>query len=157
MRTHIDYLVLGPFLLEKAAQPEWKETGRLATGVSARLTPAEGRKFGLLVGGAFLVLAAIFWRGSHSTLAWIAGCLGGGLVVGGALAPGRLGPVYAAWMALALAISKITTPVFMGIMFFLVSPPPASWPGWSATGRLSRVRTPTRTGRADRPGRGGVT
>ena len=95
----------------------------MATGVSARLTPAEGRKFGLLVGGAFLVLAAIFWCGSDSTLAWIAACLGGGLVVGGALAPGRLGPVYAAWMALALAISKITTPVFMGIMFFLVITP----------------------------------
>ena len=26
MRTHIDYLVLGEFLLDKAAQPAWKET-----------------------------------------------------------------------------------------------------------------------------------
>jgi carbamoyltransferase len=26
MRTHIDYLVLGTFLLEKSQQPEWKET-----------------------------------------------------------------------------------------------------------------------------------
>jgi carbamoyltransferase len=26
MRTDIDYLVLGPFVLEKAAQPPWKET-----------------------------------------------------------------------------------------------------------------------------------
>jgi len=26
MRTHIDYLVLGPYLLEKSTQPEWKET-----------------------------------------------------------------------------------------------------------------------------------
>ncbi len=26
MRTHIDYLALGPFLLAKRAQPEWKET-----------------------------------------------------------------------------------------------------------------------------------
>jgi carbamoyltransferase len=26
MRTHIDHLVLGPFLLDKAMQPEWKET-----------------------------------------------------------------------------------------------------------------------------------
>jgi len=26
MRTHIDHLVLGPFLLAKGAQPEWKET-----------------------------------------------------------------------------------------------------------------------------------
>ena len=26
MRTHIDHLLLYPFLLDKAAQPEWKET-----------------------------------------------------------------------------------------------------------------------------------
>jgi carbamoyltransferase len=26
MRTHLDYLVLGPFLLEKTRQPEWKES-----------------------------------------------------------------------------------------------------------------------------------
>ena len=26
MRTHIDHLVLGPFLLDKAGQPDWKET-----------------------------------------------------------------------------------------------------------------------------------
>lgn len=26
MRTHLDYLALGPFLLEKQGQPEWKET-----------------------------------------------------------------------------------------------------------------------------------
>ena len=28
MRTHIDYLVLGQFLLEKTGQPEWKEEGK---------------------------------------------------------------------------------------------------------------------------------
>ena len=27
MRTQIDYLVLGPFLLDKKTQPEWKEEG----------------------------------------------------------------------------------------------------------------------------------
>jgi len=27
MRTHLDYLVLGPYLLAKGDQPEWKETG----------------------------------------------------------------------------------------------------------------------------------
>jgi carbamoyltransferase len=26
MRTHIDYLVMGPFLVGKSAQPEWKES-----------------------------------------------------------------------------------------------------------------------------------
>jgi hypothetical protein len=95
----------------------------LATGIPARLTPAEGRKFGLLVGGAFLLLAAILWRGSHGALAWIAGLVGAGLVLGGGLAPSRLGPVYRAWMAVALAISKVTTPIFMGIIYFLVITP----------------------------------
>ena len=27
MRTHIDHLVLGPFLLAKTRQPEWRESG----------------------------------------------------------------------------------------------------------------------------------
>ena len=57
MRTHIDYLVLGPFLLDKAAQPAWKETEAMAAGIPARLTAAQGRRFGLTVGGAFLVFA----------------------------------------------------------------------------------------------------
>jgi carbamoyltransferase len=26
MRTHIDHLVLGPFLLDKTKQPNWQET-----------------------------------------------------------------------------------------------------------------------------------
>lgn len=95
----------------------------MATGVPARLTPSEGRRFGLLVGGAFLVLAALFWRASHPTAAWVTAVPGAGLVVAGVLAPGRLGPVYRGWMALALAISKVTTPIFMGIIFFLVITP----------------------------------
>jgi saxitoxin biosynthesis operon SxtJ-like protein len=44
--------------------------------------------------------------------------LGIALVVAGAVAPGRLRPVYGAWMAMALAISKVTTPVLMGIVYF---------------------------------------
>lgn len=44
--------------------------------------------------------------------------LGGALVLGGLLIPGRMGPVHARWMALALVISKVTTPVFMGLIYF---------------------------------------
>lgn len=95
----------------------------MARGVSARLTPGEGRKFGLLVGGAFLVLGVLFWRRTHYTGAWVALALASGLIVGGLAAPSRLGPIYRAWMGLAKAISKVTTPVFMGAMFFLVLTP----------------------------------
>ena len=31
MRTHIDYLVLGPFLLDKATQPVWQESAQWQT------------------------------------------------------------------------------------------------------------------------------
>jgi hypothetical protein len=100
----------------------------LERAVSARLSPTEGRKFGLLVGGAFLVLGALLWRRSHVVGASVVLLLGGALITAGLAAPTRLGPVYRAWMALAGAISKLTTPVFMGAIFFLVITP-AGWLG----------------------------
>ena len=95
----------------------------MAQGIPARLTPAEGRKFALTVGAAFLVLAAIFWWRERQTLMIFAGSLGGALAVAGLVAPGKLGPVYRAWMRLALLISKVTTPIFMGATYFLVLAP----------------------------------
>ena len=91
--------------------------------VPARLSPAEGRRFGLLVGGAFLVLALLLWRKTHVTGALVSGALGAALVLGGLAVPGRLGPVYRAWMALARAISRVTTPIVMSLIFFLVLTP----------------------------------
>ena len=96
---------------------------KLERGISARLTPAEGRKFGLVVGGAFLAIGALLWWRTHVTAASVAGALGAALVLGGLLIPGRLGPVYRGWMKLALLISKVTTPLFMGIIFLLVLTP----------------------------------
>jgi saxitoxin biosynthesis operon SxtJ-like protein len=93
------------------------------SGVSARLTPAEGRKFGLVVGGAFLVLGGLLWWRSHPTAASVILVLAGLLIAGGLAVPGRLGPIYHAWMALARVISKVTTPLVMGAIFFLVFTP----------------------------------
>jgi len=95
----------------------------LANRIPARLTPAEGRKFALTVGIAFLVLAALTWWRHHPIPMYLFAGLGTGLIAAGAVIPGRLGPVYRAWMGLAHAISKVTTPVFMGIVFFLVIAP----------------------------------
>lgn len=95
----------------------------MAHGIPARLTAAEGRKFAFTVGAAFLVLAAFTWWREHALLFRIFGALAGTLLVAGALVPGRLGPVYRAWMAFALALSKVTTPIFMGIVFFVVIAP----------------------------------
>lgn len=95
----------------------------MARGVSARLTAAEGRKFGLVVGGAFLILGAVLaWR-THRVASLVAVGLGSALIVAGLAVPTRLGPVYRAWMGLAHAISKVTTPVVMGVIYFLVLTP----------------------------------
>jgi len=54
---------------------------------------------------------------------WITASLGALLWVAGLVAPAQLGPVYRGWMRLALAISKVTTPIFMGVVYFLVFTP----------------------------------
>ena len=96
----------------------------LEAGIPARLTAAQGRKFGLTVGIAFLVLAALagFWRHRETTAA-VMGAIGALLVLAALAMPTRLGPIERAWMGLAKAISKVTTPVFMAIVFFIVVTP----------------------------------
>ena len=90
---------------------------------STEFTRSEGRRFAFPVGSAFLLLAAVLlWR-ERDLLAGVMVALGASLYAAGLLAPARLGPVYRAWMALALAISKVTTPIFMAIVYFGVLTP----------------------------------
>ncbi|MDX1647958.1 MAG: hypothetical protein R3304_12500, partial [Longimicrobiales bacterium] len=78
---------------------------------STEFSAADGRKFAFPVGIAFLLLAGLLlWR-DKDTLWRIAAALGGTLILAGALVPGRLGPVYRGWMKMALAVSRVTTPV----------------------------------------------
>ena len=77
------------------------------------------RKFGFTVGTAFLILAGVvYWRG-HMLPFRIFGGLGATLIVMGLVVPTWLGPVERAWMAMALIISKVTTPLFMGLAYYL--------------------------------------
>jgi hypothetical protein len=81
------------------------------------LTPRHGRRFGVTVGSAFLVLSAAAWWRSHPQFASAAAAAGGLLVLAGLVVPTRLGRVERAWMALAHAISRVTTPIVMGAMY----------------------------------------
>ena len=64
----------------------------MAAGVPARLTAAQGRRFGLTVGGAFLVFAAIAWWRGHPTTIDVLGSLGGVLCLAGLVVPTLPGP-----------------------------------------------------------------
>jgi hypothetical protein len=95
----------------------------LAHSIPARLTAAEGRKFGATVGTAFVVLAGILlWR-DHVLASRITGILGGLLLLAALVVPAHLGGVQRAWMAFGLALSKITSPLFMSIVYIGVITP----------------------------------
>jgi len=95
----------------------------MAARVPARLTAAQGRRFGLTVGGAFAVLAAITWWRGHQVTMYVFGSLGSALILAGLIVPTHLGPVERAWMALAHAISKVTTPIVMSVIYYVVLTP----------------------------------
>jgi hypothetical protein len=96
----------------------------LATGIPARLSAAAGRKFGLTVGGAFLVLAAVtVLRHKPVVVTSILGTAGALLVVAAIVIPRSLGPVKRGWMQFAELLSKITTPIVMAVLFFVVFVP----------------------------------
>jgi hypothetical protein len=122
----------------------------LAERIPARLTAAEGRRFGLTVGLAFLALAGVaWWRGRvYAYIAFAA--VGSLLIIGGLLLPTSLGPVSRAWMGLGHLLSRITTPVFLGIVFYLVLTPigllmrlvgsaPLPRPGTGSSGWIPRA------------------
>jgi hypothetical protein len=87
------------------------------------LTTAQGRRFGFTLGAAFLALGSVaLWRGRQKT-AVVLLALGGVLLLAGLLVPTTLGPVERAWMGLGHLMSRVTQPIFMGVVYFVVIAP----------------------------------
>ena len=82
------------------------------------------REFGLVTGAIVAVLFGLFfpWLLERSSPAWpwvVFGLLG----LWALLAPLSLRPVYRMWMRFGLLMSKITTPIIMGLVFYVVITP----------------------------------
>jgi len=114
----------------------------MAAGIPARLTAREGRKFAFTVGTAFAVFAAIAWWRDHPTLRAVLAVLAVLFLVSGALVPSHLGPVQRGWMAMAHAISKVTTPIIMGLIYFVVLTPAGFLRRLFGGNPLESARTP---------------
>ena len=95
----------------------------MATTVHARLTSGEGRQFGLTLGSAFLAFAMFAWWRGRPNSAVVLGTIGLVLAIAGILISTRLAPGERAWMALARAISFVTTSIVMAVMYFGIITP----------------------------------
>jgi O-antigen/teichoic acid export membrane protein len=84
------------------------------------------REFGLVTGLIVALLFGLFfpWLLDRSIPLWpwlIAGVLG----IWALAAPQSLRPIYRGWMRFGLLLSRVTTPLILGIVFFLVILPVA--------------------------------
>ncbi len=82
------------------------------------------RRFGLTTGGIFGAIFGLIlpWMFEHEFPLW-PWILFGVMVFWSLAAPATLGLVYQSWMRLGLLISKVTTPLILGIVFFLIVTP----------------------------------
>lgn len=82
------------------------------------------REFGLIVGGVLLVLS-LWWlyRGKFPALSHVTLPLGGLLVLLGLIFPAALVWPSKAWMALAEALSYVTTRIILAFVFFVIVTP----------------------------------
>ena len=90
---------------------------------ATRLSASAGRRFGATLALGFGLLALVLlWR---ERLLWsrIAMAVAGLLALAGLVIPRHLGPVERAWTRFGMALGRITAPVFIGVVYWLIITP----------------------------------
>ena len=91
---------------------------------STELTRRTLTSFALIVGGALLVIAAFQWRRGAPQWVWVTLiAIVAALLLGAAIAPALLRPVYRAWMRLGEGLAWVNTRILLTLIFFLVVTP----------------------------------
>ena len=80
------------------------------------------RNFGLLMGAAFLIFAAINWKIGGSVHGMVA-ILGAGFLILGDGAPLSLSLFYTLWMKLAGVLQVIMTAIILTFVFYIILTP----------------------------------
>ena len=134
MNTNMDALVLGDFVLKKHDQvdPDWRMLEAPALNnaddklLNTPQTDADlkrfARSFSCMVVIMFGLILPWMFAQSFPVWPWVAGFL---LLVWGEFAPGTLRRFHLIWHKLGYLLSRITSPVLLGAVYFLVLTPVA--------------------------------
>jgi len=94
-----------------------------APAAAAGRSLRELRRFGLTVGGVFVLVAlASAWRG-HTVPPRVLGTAGALLLAGGLVAPRLLAPVERGWMRFAEVLGRVNTRIVLALLYCLVITP----------------------------------
>ncbi len=140
MRTDMDYLVLGNFLIDKTAiAREASRSGGLQTADLKQTavwrppllgheyekldcSPRALRRFGFIIGAVVFLLGLLFLA-RHRVAGWPSLSLAALLLITAAWVPALLRFVYVPWMILALLLGWLVTRLLLTLAFFLVVTP----------------------------------
>jgi Saxitoxin biosynthesis operon protein SxtJ len=85
-------------------------------------TTRDLRKFGLMVGAVFCLLAVWFWL-RHRTFFWYVLVPGVPLMALGAIWPRSLKWIYVGWMTLATMVGMVVSTILLTLLFYVVVAP----------------------------------
>jgi hypothetical protein len=92
-------------------------------GIVASVSGRQGRSFGLTIGFVLLGLGSVAWWRGRDIVAgtfWLFAVV---LLLGALFVPSLLRPVERLWMRLAELMSRITTPLAVAFVYFVVISP----------------------------------
>jgi Saxitoxin biosynthesis operon protein SxtJ len=107
-------------------------------------SPRNLRKFGLVVGGVFGLLAVWFWWRGKAFYPYVL-IPGVSLILSGSIWPEILKHVYVIWMSLALVLGFIVSTALLTVLFYLVVTPVGLVARLCGKDFLSRKLDPTAT------------
>ncbi len=85
-----------------------------------KLSPPSARSTGFVFAAVFALIA---FSARHTAWLWPLAALAGAFAAAAWLRPGLLEPLNRAWFRLSLLLSRIVTPIVMGVLFFgLITP-----------------------------------
>ncbi len=122
LRTEMDYLVLGNFVIDKGAITQQALNPLAEPSPDDGLPKPKLRRFGLTIGLAFLVLGALL-QFRHRAVGRPFTSLAALLLFFSAIAPGLLRFIYRPWMRIADFLGAISSRVLLSVIFFLVVTP----------------------------------